>query len=271
MLLAEASSGDAERLTELLGRRLAGIPLEQVLGWAEFAGLRVGVAPGVFVPRRRTEFLAELAIAACSPDAVVADLCCGTGAIGAAVLAAVPTARLWASDVTTASVRCAERNLGGRATVLQGDLFAALPETLRGRIDVLAVNAPYVPSDSIALLPPEARLYEPHSALDGGPDGLDFHRRVAADAGSWLHPGSTLLIEASTEQAPVSAALFDAAGFAARIERDDERDATVVVATRLAPLRRMPEPRSVTCNPERNTEETSNEARNARDTRLVHE
>lgn len=231
-LLIEASAGDALRLCELLRRRLAGVPLEQILGWAEFAGLRVRVEPGVFVPRRRTELLPELAIAACSPDALVVDLCCGSGAISTAVLASAPAVRLWASDVTAESVRCAQRNVGDRATVRQGDLFAALPTALRGRVDVLAVNAPYVPSASIALMPPEARLHEPHSALDGGLDGLDFHRRIAADAGSWLHPGSTLLIEASAEQAPVSAALFEAAGFSARIARDESRDATVVVATR---------------------------------------
>lgn len=229
-LLIEAAAGDAARLRELLGRRLTGFPLEQVLGWAEFAGLRVGVEPGVFVPRRRTELLVELAIEACSPGAVVLDLCCGSGAIGAAVLAAVPTAQLWASDVTAASVECARRNLGDRATVVQGDLFAALPGTLRGRIDILAVNAPYVPRASIARMPPEARLYEPHSALDGGFDGLDVHRRVAADAGTWLRSGATLLIEASAEQARASAALFEAEGFATRIASDDSRDATVVVA-----------------------------------------
>ncbi|RZU65330.1 release factor glutamine methyltransferase [Microterricola gilva] len=229
-LLLEASAGDAAHLRQLLDRRLAGLPLEQVLGWAEFAGLRVAVAPGVFVPRRRTEFLAELAIDACSADAVVVDLCCGSGAISAAVLASVPTARLWASDVTAESVRCARHNLGDRATVVRGDLFAALPSALRGQIDVLAVNAPYVPSASIALMPPEARVHEPRSALDGGPDGLDVHRRVAADAGGWLRPGGTLFIEASAEQAPASAALFEAVGFATRVERDDSRDATVVVA-----------------------------------------
>ncbi|WP_353612527.1 putative protein N(5)-glutamine methyltransferase [Leifsonia sp. Root4] len=233
-LLVEAAAGDPMRLSELLGRRVTGIPLEQLLGWAEFAGLRVGVEPGVFVPRRRTELLAELAIAACSPDAVIVDMCCGSGAIGAAVLAAVPTARLWASDVTAASVRCARRNLGDRATVVQGDLFAALPGTLRGGIDILAVNAPYVPSASIARMPPEARLHEPHSALDGGLDGLDVHRRVAADAGTWLRSGATLLIEASAEQAPASAALFEAEGFATLIASDDSRDATVVVARRSA-------------------------------------
>ncbi|MET1019527.1 MAG: putative protein N(5)-glutamine methyltransferase [Microterricola sp.] len=231
-LLLEASAGDAARLSELLGRRVAGLPLEQLLGWAEFAGLRVAVEPGVFVPRRRTEFLAELAIDACSPDAIVVDLCCGSGAIGAAVLASVPAARLWASDVTAESVRCARRNLGDRATVVRGDLFAALPNTLRGRVDVLAVNAPYVPSASIALMPPEARVHEPHSALDGGLDGLDVHRRVAADAGGWLRQGAILLIEVGAEQAPTSAALFEAGGFTTCIARDGSRDATVVVARR---------------------------------------
>lgn len=239
-LLVEASAGDAGRLSEQLARRLSGIPLEQVVGWAEFAGLRVGVEPGVFVPRRRTELLAELAIATCTPGAVIVDLCCGSGAISAAVLASVPTARLWASDVTAASVRCARRNLGDRATVVLGDLFAALPDTLRGRVDVLAVNAPYVPSASIALMPPEARLHEPHSALDGGLDGLDVHRRVAADAGSWLHPGATLLIEASAEQTPASAALFEAGGFTTRVARDERRDATVVIAVRNAGGPRRP-------------------------------
>ena len=115
--------------------------------------------------------------------------------------------------------------------MLQGDLFDALPPTLRGRIDVLAVNAPYVPTDAIALMPPEARLHEPHSALDGGHDGLDFHRRVATDAASWLHPESTLLIEASAAQAPLSAALFHVAGFTTRVVHDDDLGGTVVIAT----------------------------------------
>lgn len=231
VLLLEAAAGRRDRLNALLARRLGGEPLEQVLGWAAFAGLRITVRPGVFVPRRRTELIARLAVAACPPDGVVLELCCGTGAISAAVLAALPGARVFASDVMTQSVLCAAENLGSRAAVFHGDLFQALPAALRGRVDVLAVNAPYVPSGAIALMPAEARLHEPRLALDGGADGLDVHRRVAAGAASWLHPGSTLVIECSTEQAPASAALFDAAGFATRVVHDDEIDGTAVVAT----------------------------------------
>ncbi|PPL18764.1 hypothetical protein GY24_09645 [Microterricola pindariensis] len=230
-LLAQAAGGDPARLAGLLAERLDGRPLEQVLGWAEFAGIRIGVAPGVFVPRRRTELLAREAIAACAPGAIAVDLCCGSGAIGAAILAARPGVRLYASDVSAASVACAAGNLAGRATVLRGDLFAALPGGLRGRIDVLAVNAPYVPSEAIAFMPPEAREHEPLASLDGGSDGLDVHRRIAAEAAEWLHPSSTLLIETSSAQAGASAALFSAAGFTTRIARDETRDATVIVAT----------------------------------------
>lgn len=230
-LLFEAAEGNSERLALLVAQRTGGRPLEQVLGWAEFAGLRIMMEPGVFVPRKRTELLAREAVAACSRAALVVDLCCGSGAIAAAILAGRPQARLYATDLTTQSVRCARRNLGARATVLQGDLFAALPLSLRGSIDVLAVNAPYVPTAAIALMPPEARVHEPHSALDGGHDGLDFHRRVATDAGGWLHPESTLLIEASEAQAPASAALFAAVGFTTRIVHNDELGGTVVIAT----------------------------------------
>lgn len=232
-LLEEAARGDAGRLTAMLRQRLTGLPLELIVGWADFAGLRIAVAPGVFVPRRRTELLAREAIAACRAEAVVVDLCCGSGAIGAAILAARPGARLTACDLMPASVACAAANLSGRASVLQGDLFDALPEELRGRIDVLAVNAPYVPSGSIAFMPAEARVHEPRQSLDGGTDGLDVHRRIAAEAPGWLHPASVLVIETGRAQARSSASLFEAAGFRARIVHDPELDGTVVVAGQL--------------------------------------
>ncbi|MFP3467033.1 putative protein N(5)-glutamine methyltransferase [Leifsonia sp. SIMBA_070] len=234
-LLIDAAGSPAE-LEELLARRIAGEPLEPLLGWVEFCGLRIAIEPGVFVPRRRTEMLArraaELAGSAASAggSAVVVDLCCGAGAIGAVVQDAVPSADLYASDVDPAAVRCARRNLPPER-VFEGDLFSALPVGLRGRVDVLAVNAPYVPTDAIALMPPEARDHEPGTALDGGSDGLDVHRRIAAEAAEWLAPGGTLLIEAGEEQAEVSAGLFAAAGLVASIEADEDQGATVVLAT----------------------------------------
>lgn len=228
-LLRAAAGGPAE-LDELVARRVAGLPLEHLLGWVEFAGLRLVVAPGVFVPRRRTEFLAERAVALARPGAVVLDLCCGCGALGAAMLAALGELELYAADVDEAAVRCARRNLP-TARVYRGDLFAPLPEQLRGRVEVLVANTPYVPTGAIATMPPEARDHEPRAALDGGPDGLDVQRRVARSAPGWLAPGGHLLVETGTEQAPVTAAVFAAHGLAARVTEDEESAGTVVIGT----------------------------------------
>ncbi|WP_100502288.1 putative protein N(5)-glutamine methyltransferase [Geodermatophilus chilensis] len=232
--LVAAARGPAD-LAAMVDRRVAGEPLETVLGWAGFCGLRVAVEPGVFVPRQRTALLVEQAVAllrAAPGTPVVVDLCCGSGAVGLAVATALGPVELHAADVDPVAVRCARRNLdpvGGR--VHRGDLYAALPAGLRGRVALLAVNAPYVPSAAVALMPPEARDAEPRTALDGGPDGTDLQRRVAAEARTWLAPGGTLLVETSARQAPLTAAAVRAGGMRAAVVRDDERDATVVLGT----------------------------------------
>ncbi len=222
-----SAAGSAGELAGMVDRRIAGRPLEYIVGWAEFRGLRIAVEPGVFVPRKRTEFLVEQAVTVTRPGAVVVDLGCGAGAIGAAIAAAVDV-HLYATDIDPAAVRCARRNLLGTAEVFQGDLYDPLPTGLLGRVDVLAVNAPYVPTDAIALMPPEARLFESTVALDGGADGLDIQRRVAAQAPRWLAPGGHLLIETSERQAPRTAEAVAGARLHPRIARDDEMDATVV-------------------------------------------
>ena len=227
-----AAAGTSEELERLVEQRVSGLPLEQLLGWAEFCGLRIVLEPGVFVPRRRTEYLAQQAARLALPAAAVVDLCCGSGAVGAALAAAVGGIELHAADVDPASVRCARRNIepaGGH--VYQGDLYAALPATLRGRVHVIAANAPYVPTESIGMMPPEARLHEPLVALDGGADGLDVQRRIAREAPSWLAPGGHLLIETSVRQATTTAALLEGAGLAARVVHSDDLDATVVIGT----------------------------------------
>ncbi|MET0784325.1 MAG: putative protein N(5)-glutamine methyltransferase [Leifsonia flava] len=232
-LLIEAAR-TAEELELMAGRRVHGEPLEGIVGWADFAGLRIAVDPGVFVPRRRSEVLVNEAVAlvasGSSAGAVVVDLCCGTGAIGTAIAARVPDVELLAADIDPVEVACARRNVepaGG--TVFLGDLYDALPDAARGRVDVLVVNAPYVPTESIALMPPEARVHEPTVALDGGADGLDIQRRVAAGASAWLRPGGHLLIETSVRQAPLTAAIIADAGLVARIVHDDELEGTVVI------------------------------------------
>jgi release factor glutamine methyltransferase len=230
LLVSAASS--AQELAAMADRRAAGLPLEHVLGWAEFCGLRVSVDEGVFVPRRRTEFLARQALSVAAPGAVVLDLCCGSGAVGAALAAALGDLELHAADIESAAVRCARRNLsaaGGQ--VYEGDLYEPLPATLRGRVDVLVANVPYVPAEQVALLPPEARVHEPQVALNGGEDGLDVLRRVAAGAPRWLAPGGCLLMETSERQAGQAVDVVAGCGLRPRVAVCDELSASVIIAT----------------------------------------
>jgi release factor glutamine methyltransferase len=234
-------------LAAMVDRRAAGQPLEHVLGWAEFCGLRIAVDPGVFIPRRRTEFLVREAAAlarragapagqaAAQPRAVVVDLCCGSGAVGAALAAALGRVELHAVDIDPAALRCARRNVaaaGGR--VYHGDLYGPLPATLRGRVNILAANVPYVPTEAVGLLPPEARDHEPRAALDGGADGLDVLRRVTAAAPEWLARGGHLLAETSERQAPQAAEAVARGGLVPRVAHSSELNATIVIGTRPA-------------------------------------
>ncbi len=239
-LLIEAAGTDSE-LERLVARRVAGLPLEQVVGWAEFCGLRILLEPGVFVPRRRSEFLASQAVALSGPrgssgaavSKVVLDMCCGSGAIGLAVASALSAADLHAVDIDPQAVRCATANLrdhGGN--VYLGDLYQPLPQTLRGGVDLLIANAPYVPTGEVGFLPAEARLHEPLVSLDGGADGVEIHRRIAAGAPDWLAPGGQLLIETSQPQAPLTAAAIASAGLRTQIVSDEDLSATVVLGSR---------------------------------------
>ncbi|MEV6601615.1 putative protein N(5)-glutamine methyltransferase [Actinoplanes sp. NPDC051346] len=228
-VLAEAAA-DAAALAGSVRRRAAGEPLEQVVGYADFCGVRVRLGPGVFVPRLRSELLVRLAATHAGPGTVVVDLCCGSGALGLAVRHREPGVELYATDSDPVAVACARDNLG--TGVHQGNLFAALPNGLRGRIGVLLANVPYVATRHIPFLPAEARLHEPHTALDGGEDGLDVFRAVVAEAAGWLAPAGVLLSEITGEQIKPATATVRAAGLHAAIHTDDDLEATVVTATR---------------------------------------
>jgi release factor glutamine methyltransferase len=230
-LLVAESTGPVD-LEHRIARRENGEPLEYILGWAEFCGLRIAVGHGVFVPRRRTAVLAReasaLVAATSDPKPVILDLCSGSGAIAAVIAAAHPSAEIHAADIDPDAVALARLNLPDRA-VYESDLFASVPDRLRRRIDVLTVNAPYVPTAAIARMPPEARDHEHRIALDGGADGLDLHRRVIDDAPLWLAPGGHVLLESSQDQAPITAALMRATGLTAHIAHDEDIDGTAII------------------------------------------
>jgi release factor glutamine methyltransferase len=191
-------------LSEMVEQRVAGLPLEHVLGWVDFCGLRMAVDHGVFVPRRRTGFLVRRAALRCAPGATVVDLACGCGAVGRAMAALVWPVTVYAVDIDPAAVRCARRNLApidGR--VYAGDLYEPLPAGLRGTVDVLVANVPYVPTGALGLLPPEARV--------------------------WLAPGGHLLVEIAHDQSDAARAALTRSGLVAAVERDPDLGATVVV------------------------------------------
>jgi release factor glutamine methyltransferase len=240
LLIAEARTPD--ELGAMVDRRAAGVPLEYVVGWAEFCGLRIALDEGVFVPRRRTEFLVHQAADAVRRTAgsdrpvspvrtVIVDLCCGSGAVGAALFAALPDVDIHAVDIDPVAARCARRNLG-RGQVYEGNLYDALPAALQGQVDILVANAPYVPSSAVGLLPVEARVYEPRVALDGGANGLDIVRLIAERAKLWLAENGHLLVETSERQGAQTREMFASNGLLPRVVSSSEWNATVVIGRR---------------------------------------
>jgi release factor glutamine methyltransferase len=212
----------ARALEGMVERRVAGEPLQYVVGWAPFGHLRVRVGPGVFVPRPETELVAERAAAHLrlaaerhAEQVAAVDLCTGSGAIAMFVADAVPSARVLATEVDPGALEWAARNLEGtRVELLAGDLDRPLPDELRSRVDLIVTNVPYVPTPAMDLLPRDVREHEPMVSLDGGPDGLDVLRRVVAGAGTWLVPGGWLVAEIGDDQGEPASALLTDAGFA---------------------------------------------------------
>ena len=186
-----ASDPVEEKLRQLVERRLAGEPVAYLIGEWEFYGLTLTVNRNVLIPRMDTEVLAERAILlarAAGEGARVLDLCAGSGCVGLAVASNVPGCRVVLAD------------LNARVTCVQADALAP-PEAALWDFDVIACNPPYIPTGDIAGLDRSVRDYEPHSALDGGEDGLDFYRAVVSQWGSALRLGGSLLFEVGVGQA----------------------------------------------------------------------
>ena len=206
-----------ERLAAMVARRVAGEPLQYVVGWAPFGSLRLEVGPGVFVPRPETEGLAERAaslLRAWPAPRLAIDLCTGSGAIACFLADAVPGARVVATELDPAALAWAGRNAARHGVdLLQGDLDGPLPAELAGQVQVMTANVPYVPTAAIDLLPRDVREHEPRLALDGGPDGLDVLRVVAARAPRWLTGCGWLLCEIGDDQGEAAIRVLEAAGF----------------------------------------------------------
>ncbi|HHY93222.1 MAG TPA: peptide chain release factor N(5)-glutamine methyltransferase [Firmicutes bacterium] len=214
-----------EQFRALLGRRAQGTPVAYLTGHKEFFGLDFEVTPAVLIPRPETEILVERALQVASElpatqrGLSILDLGTGSGALAVALAAALPSARLVATDCSAAALEVAARNAqrqGVRARIAfrQGDLWAALPEKDAARrpvFDLIVSNPPYIPADELAALPREVRQ-EPRPALDGGPDGLAFYRRLAAGLPAYLAPGGWVLLEVGAGQASAVNRLLAEAG-----------------------------------------------------------
>jgi len=217
------SPDERGRLRELVKARASGTPLQYVTGEVCFRHLVLAVRPGVFIPRPETEVLVDavlefLARRAGESDLLVADLCTGSGAAGLSIAHEQARARVWATelvdDTADAALGVAARcGMGERVTVLTGDLFEPLPVELRGRLDAVVSNPPYIPSDDMADLPAAVSDHEPHVALDGGPDGLDVARRIAGEAQEWLRPDGLLAMELDTSRCNAMADELRGAGY----------------------------------------------------------
>lgn len=207
----------ADALAPLLARRAAREPLQLLLGSVGFRHLDLQVRPGVFLPRPETEVLAGEAIERTPAGGVVVEPCTGSGAIACAV-ATEAAARVHATDVSAAAVRLARANAlatGAQVEVVQGDLLDPLPAALRGRVDVLVSNPPYLADPEVGGLEPEVADWDPPAALVSGPTGHEVSDRLIAAAPAWLRPGGWLLLEVDAARATEAAGRCRAAGYEA--------------------------------------------------------
>jgi release factor glutamine methyltransferase len=209
------------RYATLISMRAARMPLAYIVGRREFYSLEFEVSPEVLIPRPETEALvaAALEVLASRPAARVLDLACGSGAIAIAIAANAPHVRVTATDVSARALAIAARNATRHALDMRIEFrLADCWEVLDGgdalgRSDLIVANPPYVRNDEIASLTPEIRAFEPHLALAGGPDGLDFYRRITEGARRHLAPDGTVMVEVGEGQAGDVATFFRARGF----------------------------------------------------------
>lgn len=230
----ELSTAEAKAYGRALCRRCTGTPLQHLTGEQGFRHLVLVVRPGVFIPRPETEIVVDVALgflAEAGSEPLVVDVGTGTGAIALSIAQERPDARVWATDRSRDAVGLAQENaqrLDLPVTVLQGDVLAPLPADLRGEIDLVVSNPPYVPEERRRELTPEV-LADPAEAVFGGPEVSAIILREAA---AWLRPGGHVVMEIDDEAARVVSRLAREAGFVDLSVRDDLAGRPRVVAGR---------------------------------------
>ncbi len=224
------------RIDGFVRRRAAREPIQYILGYAEFCGLRIKVGPGVLIPRPETEMLVEVALSVLDERGMrkapldILDLCTGSGCIALALARACPGSRVYGTDVSDAALRYAEHNarVNGiqNVTFLAGSLFEPFEHrsaepSVPGFFDIIVSNPPYLRTSDLEKAQPEVRAWEPRDALDGGADGLDCFRTIIPGARNYLSRGGFLILEVGVNQAEAVTALARGAGFGTcEIRRD---------------------------------------------------
>jgi release factor glutamine methyltransferase len=203
---------DRERVMAIFARRAKREPLQYILGTQEFCSLEFLVTPAVLIPRPETELLVKEVVqyARCLSNPAIADIGTGSGCVAVALAKALPEGVLYATDLSSSALRVALHNarrhgVQDRVRFMEGDLLGPIRGQVKRRLSVIVSNPPYVPDGEVSGLPPEVAAFEPRLALAGGPDGLEFHRRLLREAAEFLQPGGLLAMEVGQGQArPVS-------------------------------------------------------------------
>lgn len=206
------SDSELKSCREMVARRAQREPLQYILGTQEFCGLDFEVNPAVLIPRHDTEVLVAEALKKCGSALKILDVGVGSGCIAVALARALPAAAVWGVDSSPAALEVARRNAqrhGAAIRLLPGSLFEPVPDE---RFDLIVSNPPYIPTADIAGLQPEVRDYEPHAALDGGPDGLDCYHSLVPQSPGHLAPGGWLMVEVGTGQAAQVKEIFSQTG-----------------------------------------------------------
>ena len=211
----------------LIKKRQAGVPLQYLEGYVDFGPVRVSVDERVLIPRPETEQLWELVtrLVPAALASVIVDIGTGSGALALALAHTYPRADVIATDISPAAMELARENIrdnhweAGRIDVREGDLFDAVPYSLRGEVDIVVSNPPYVAESEWSGLPVEVRT-EPYEALVAGPRGTEILERLAAEVCDWLRPSGTVAVEIGATQADEVQEAFLAGGIAAKIHKD---------------------------------------------------